>query len=287
VVASLLVSVVLLGFKLSAAKRLVQVNQRRAELTSALVLLQPKLEDEDLAVWLDDCDHDAKHRQARISEMALPSGRAYGTMEMQALERCQGMFDLFDGSSGTETQLKLSAAVKRTATKYDGATRLLLGFSEAEIRADPLSIVAYILDYPGSRVGQTEAAANPNKVRAECLEHVNPHQTIGFARYKAYGMSDRTFLYATVAKQVGEDPRKYVVVVTPIPRHDKISQKDEAGAVRAENCRSFRLTEVAPGVTSIEYCCSLDLKGLVPQIVTNTIALPIQMNGAQPWRCTV
>ena len=50
VVASLLVSVVLLGFKLSALKRLVQVNQRRTELQAALVSLQPKVEAEKLAV---------------------------------------------------------------------------------------------------------------------------------------------------------------------------------------------------------------------------------------------
>ena len=46
VVASLLVSVGLLGFKLSAVKRLVQVTQRRTELQAALVLLEPEVEAE-------------------------------------------------------------------------------------------------------------------------------------------------------------------------------------------------------------------------------------------------
>jgi hypothetical protein len=54
VVASLLVSAVLLGFKLSALKRLVQVNQRRTELQAALILLEPEVEAEKLAVWLAD-----------------------------------------------------------------------------------------------------------------------------------------------------------------------------------------------------------------------------------------
>jgi hypothetical protein len=58
-----LVSTVLLGFKLSAAKRLVQVNQRRIELKAALVGLEPKLEAEKLAAWLADVDHDAKQRE--------------------------------------------------------------------------------------------------------------------------------------------------------------------------------------------------------------------------------
>ncbi len=101
-------------------------------------------------------------------------------------------------------------------------------------------------------------------------------------RVKAQGIRDRTFLNSVVAKQVTEDPPTFVVAVVPIPSHEnlKISQKDEAGAVRGENCRSFLLTELAPGVTKLEYGCSLDLKGRIPQIVTNTIAIPTQMNRA-------
>jgi hypothetical protein len=271
---------VLLGYKLNAVKRIVQVNQRRKELETALSLLQPKLEDEDLAVWLDDLNHDTKHRQGRIGEMALaaalPSGRVYSTMENGAVERCQRMFALFDGSSASATHLQRPATIQRSETKYDEATRLLFGFAEAEIRADPLDIVAYILDHASSRRGQTEAADDPDVVRRECLERVNPHHVVVFARYKARGMRDRTFLVSGVAKQVAEHPRTFVVAVVPIPSHDNITQKDEAGAIRAESCRSFRLTEVAPGVTKLEYSCSLDLKGHVLQIITDTLAVPQQ-----------
>ena len=80
VVASLVVSAILLGFKLSALKRLVQVNQRRTELLEDLALLQPKLDDENLAMFLEDVDHDTEQRQARIAEMALPTGRLYSRM---------------------------------------------------------------------------------------------------------------------------------------------------------------------------------------------------------------
>ena len=76
VVASLLVSVVLLGFKSSALKRLAGVAQRRSELLAALASLQPKLEEEDLAVWLDDVEHDTAQRQARIREIGLASDHA-------------------------------------------------------------------------------------------------------------------------------------------------------------------------------------------------------------------
>ena len=276
-----MVSVVLLGFKLSAAKRVVQVNQRRKELETDLALLQPKLEDEDIAVWLNDYDHDSEQRQSSIDEMALSSGRVYSAMENQAVARCLGMFDSYDSCSASATEVKRSATIKRSETKYEEATRLLFGFAEAEIRADPLEIVVYILHCAGSRYGLTLAMADPDVVRFECVEKLNAHHTINFARYTARGaVADRTFLFSIIAKQTAEDPSAYVVAVVPIPRHAKISPKDEAGAVRAENVRSFRCTELAPGMTRLEYCCFLDLKGWVPQFVANK-AIPGQMRNPQ------
>ena len=72
-----------------------------------------------------------------------------------------------------------------------------------------------------------------------------------------------------VAKRVADDPPTYVLVGAPIVHHDKITPKDEKGAVRAENCRAFRLTEVAAGITKLEYTCSLNLGGSIPQAITN------------------
>ncbi len=277
---SLLVSVVLLGFKLSAVKRLVQVNQRRTELTEALTFLHPKPEQEDLAMWLDDVDQDAKQREDRITELLSASGVLDSLMESEAIERCLGMFALFDSISGTATELKRPASVARSETKYNEATGLLLGRAEATLRAAPQAIVAYMLNLD-SRYMLSWGATDVNVVRYEVLDVVNAHHTIGFARYKAKGVSDRTFLMSTIAKQLAEDPPTFVVACVSIPSHKNIGPKDEKGAVRAENYRSFVCTEVAPGVTKLEYCCSIDLKGWVPKIVTNTIVVPTQLNHLQ------
>jgi hypothetical protein len=101
-----------------------------------------------------------------------------------------------------------------------------------------------------------------------------------FNRVRALGVSDRTFLNSTVAKQVADDPPTYVLVGLPIAQHDKVTPKDEKGAVRAENCRAFRLTEVATGITKMEYVCSLNLRGSIPQAITNKVSVPGQMHGA-------
>jgi hypothetical protein len=274
VVASLSVSLVLMGFKLSAVEGLVQVNQRRKELIAALELLQPKVEEEALVVFLDDLHHDATQRQARIGELASPSGRVYSTMENGAIETLFRMLRPFEGSS---------ESTNRSETKHDAATGRLYGYAEVEIRADPLDIVAFMLS-ADSRYSQSSNAANPRMVRFDTLEHINAHHTIVFLRHKLPGIRDRTFLFSFVAKQLADDPLMYAVVMVPIPSHDKIGPKDEAGAIRAENFRGYRFTATAPGVSRLEYCCSLDLRGRVPQWVTDKVATPAQMKVTAPLR---
>jgi hypothetical protein len=283
VVASLLVSVVLLGFKLSALKRLVQVNQRRAELKAALELLQPKVDAEKLAVWLADVEHDAKQREDRIAAMDAAAGRVYDMLEAEVLAKGAAMFAAFEASSAGAKRLAHSPLILYSETKLDAATGLLLGRAAAMVRATPQEIVASRLGAEDSRFVQS--TIDPTVfIRSEAVEHANAHQTITFIRCKATGLSDRTFLNSVVAKRVTDDPPTYVVVSLPIAQHDKITPKDEKGAVRAEACRAFKLTEVAAGTTKLEYTCSINLRGYIPQAITNKVVVPAQNNGAPPER---
>ena len=279
---SLLVSVLLVGFKLNSAKDLVQTIERRKELKSNLSLLQRRLEDEAKDEWIDDVSHDAKERAERIAAMEPASGLTYSGTENELIQRGMAVFEAYDSSLEEATEMKRSAFVDRLETKLDKQTGLLLGRADAEICASPQEIVAYTLNYCQSRAGQAFAATDPNHRRSEHLETVHSCHSIEFVRVRAPGISDRTFLMSCIAKRVEEDPVTYVVVIVPIPRHDGISQKDEANAVRGENYRSCKITAVAPGRSKFEYVCALDVKGRVPQIFTNTVALPAQLNGAQP-----
>jgi hypothetical protein len=176
VVASLLVSVVLLGFKLSAVKRLVQLNQRRAELSAALALLQPKVEAEKLAGWLADVEHDAKQREVRIVAMDSAAGRVLDMLEAEVLAKGADMFAVFEASSAGAKQLTHSATVMYSETKLDAATGLLLGRAAAMVRATPPDIVAYMLNYDSRFL---ESTNDPTVfIRSEVVEHVNSHQTI-------------------------------------------------------------------------------------------------------------
>jgi hypothetical protein len=274
------VGVLLVGIKLTSARDIVQLIERRKELKANLSLLRRMVEDEGLRSWLDDVAHDNAQRQGWIGEMALPSGRVYDAMENGAIAKCLGMIALFDSNPASVTPLPHPATVARFETKQDAASNVLLGLAELQIRAPPLDIVAYILNLD-SRFMESENAVDADLVFAKVLETVNPHHRIWFNRYKARGVSDRTFVYSVIAKQEAEDPPTYVVAVTTIPIHDKIDPKDEARAVRAETYRGFRLTEVAQGVTKVEYACSLNLRGWVPQSITNKVAVPGQMRNPQ------
>jgi hypothetical protein len=105
-------------------------------------------------------------------------------MENAAVERCLGMFALFESNNEVATQLKHSATITRLESKYDKATGLQFGFATLEIRAAPLEIAAYFLN-PDCRFSLSCNAADPNVIRHEVLEYVNAHHTIVFRRQPA------------------------------------------------------------------------------------------------------
>jgi hypothetical protein len=280
-VASLLVSVLVLGSKITVLKDLHQVTQRRKELKANLASLVEKLEAEKLVLWLDDVTHDTEQRTDRITAMVSAPGS--NMLENALIEKGLAMFAVFESSSVGVKQLAHSATTMFSETKLDEATHLLLGRSAARIRATPQEIVAYMFSYDSRHAA---SLTDPTMwVRSEVLQHVHAHHTVVFARLKlGAGLSHRTFLASLVAKRAADDPPTYVLVGAPIASHDKITRKDEAGAVRAENWRTFRLTEEAPGVTKLDYVCSLNLGGSIPQAITNKVSVPGQMHGAPPRR---
>jgi hypothetical protein len=281
VLASLLVSVLMVGFKLNSAKEIVQTIERRQELKVNLSMVRRLLEIEDAKAWIEDVAHDTKRREDRIAELESASGQVYDLLEEALIAKGDAMFAVFEASSAAATKLEHSELIVYSETKLDPATGLLFGRAAAVVRAMPQEIVAYMLNYGGRFVQSTTDPAV--YVLSEVVEHVNAHQMIAFNRIKpGAGLSQRTFLNSTVAKKVEDDPPTYLLVSLPIAQHDKISPKDEKGAVRAEACRAFKLTEVAAGTTKLEYACSLNLRGSIPQAITNKVSVPAQMHGAPP-----
>jgi hypothetical protein len=250
VLASLLVSVVLVGVKLTAARELVHIVERRKELKGNLALLQGKLEGDDLADFLDDIAFDTAQRQETIDE--LSSEQVLTAAEGVAIDKGEAVFTQYGNSSAPVTQLKLSQTIARSETKLDEAGRFLLGRAEVEVWASPQELVAYALNYDGRHI-QSDFNPAVDACMPRIVAKVNNHHVIVFSRKKiGFSLSDRTFLLSVIAKKVAENPLTYILVAVPIPQHPKITPKDEAGAVRAESFRSFRFTEVGPGRSKME-----------------------------------
>ena len=278
IVASLLVSLVLLGFKLNAPKRLLQVIQRRKELNQALEVLQPQLESDQLVVFLANLNYDKAQRQERIGKLALASSQVYSTTEMEAIERCLAMSALFERSSGRVTQLSGSKLLTRLETKYDEATRLLFGRAECVVRAAVQDVLAFYVNID-SRHYAVDLSGDPAVARWDFLEEVNGHHMVSFLRGRAPGVTDRTFLNSIVAKQIAEDPPSFLVAIVPLASHVKINRKDEVGAIRAEVCRSFRLIETSPGLTKLEV--SDPLLRLCTLLVACCLCAVLLLDGSQ------
>ncbi len=168
VLGSLLVSVLLVGIKLTAANEIAQSIARRKELKANLLLLQRRLEDEDKKSWIEDVTHDTAQRQDRILELGSASGLSYTATENGLLQKGAAMLAVFEASSAGAKQLKHSELIMYSETKLDEATNLLLGRAAAMVRATPQEIVVHMLNFeclscfaPAELASNTASMATP------------------------------------------------------------------------------------------------------------------------------
>ena len=125
VFASLLISVLMLGFKLNTVKEIMHSTERRKELKGNLVVLRNHLMGEDRASWLDDVSHDAAQRDARITAFESASGKVYTAAEVNAIETGEAMFAAYEANSACVKQVEHSATIERAETKCDAKTGLV------------------------------------------------------------------------------------------------------------------------------------------------------------------
>ena len=145
----------LVGVKVTGAKELVQINERRKELKANLVLLQAVLEDENKIAWIHDVTHDTKERMHLIAELSSSlSSLSYSLMEEELLKKGADMFAAFEASSAAVKPIKHAATIMYSETKYVKATGLLFGRTAAMVRAPPQEIVAHMLHFD-SRFNQS------------------------------------------------------------------------------------------------------------------------------------
>ena len=263
--------------------------------------------------WLTDWSQDCTRRTAMIRRYAAAE-QVYSDMETTAVKKALSLFAGFASHHGAIRHLSHQPTVNRSRVKFDKQTGLLVGEAELVIRgASCMEVVAYLMDYCGkhwrsrldpsvdvrdevrtqSRRARRHAAAcahtHPHAPThphththahlpsiAQVLEVKSDHHTIILYEGKAAPFRNREFVNALIWKQLSEN--QFVWCSVPVTDHVIAASAGEGSAVRAEATRCIRLTQIGEGVTTAEYCCSLDLKGLVPTYITNRICIPQSMH---------
>jgi hypothetical protein len=227
--------------------------------------------EKQVQAWLNDVEHDTAWRDALVDEMRQ-AGHVYTEDEDALIVQGVEQLEAFADGKGKVRSFTRSKTVKVAETKYDEKSGVLVGRVELVVGAPPEQIVAFLMHFDSKL---NESLRNHElDLRNEVLEVKNRHHIVVFLEKKtAPGLRNRTGLTALLWK-VSDQPLTYVWVGVPIERHDKLSEEDEAHAIRAKGIRSIRLTRISDGETKLEYSCSIDLMGRVPRWLTNTVVTP-------------
>jgi hypothetical protein len=226
--------------------------------------------------WIADVLYDTIMRRRRIERMETEE-QTYTAEEMGMIARCMALFETFDLSAGAGKDLEGASAMDFAQTERDNKTGNLVGRSSAVIRgALPEDLVAYSMEYDSRHI---LSLLDPHiDVRSELLEIVNEHHIVVYSENHTPGVQNRTFLSSVLWKQLSAEPRIFVLCVVPIDNHDQIGPVDEEHALRAEVMRCYRFTALRPDVTLFEFTSWLDLKGNVPKLLIETVAIPQTMH---------
>jgi hypothetical protein len=147
--------------------------------------------DENLQVWLNDARDDAAWREATVHEMR-EGEHSYSPEETALIARGMALLGTFGAGKGKARSLRRSKTVELAETKHDEKSGLLIGHVEAEVRASPEQVVAYLMHFDSA---YNRLALNPEvDLHNEVLEVRSPHHTVVFTEKKPAPFQNRTFL---------------------------------------------------------------------------------------------
>jgi hypothetical protein len=216
--------------------------------------------------------HDGAWRDAMVDEMRK-GGQSHTDAELVArLAQAADLRDRLAKSTGKARPMKRAQTVEVVQVKKDARSGLVMGEVKLLVPASAEQIVAFLMHFD-SKFFQSQHDPKVD-VRNEILEVKNLHYKVALGEKKiAPGFANRIFLNALVWERISDTPLTYLWATVPLSHHDKLPMQQQAQAVRADVQRVLQLTCVG-GQTRVEYCCSIDLKGHVPQWVMTEIAIP-------------
>jgi hypothetical protein len=227
--------------------------------------------------WTENVDYDRSQRHARMGLMGSTEPQ-YTAAEVQALEAGLFLLDCTTGSpDSADKSLQANyATLTRVRATHANALNRIVCDAECLIRgSSPEELCTFVLNNDSKIVA---SYADEGCVRCETLEVPHAHHTITLVERRAKGIQNRLFLNSVVCKKLSDSPVTYLLVLMPLATHHDIHSNYQKHVITAMSMRAYRFTRVEDGVTRVEYASWLDLKGLVPQWITDQIAIPAALN---------
>ena len=185
---------------------------------------------------------------------------------------------LSDGNNReiTLTKHDTGTSLREAYVCHDSESNVTFGKVTVTVQgASVLDLGAYLLDYESNH--STKHAPNANRIASQVLERVNNHHQVWYYRGRGTGLfQDRDFVFDCIVKRLTDD--QYVFVLRPTMHVDAPITSD---VVRATSTRVFRLTKISENVTKLELFVKIDIGGIIPIFLTNSIVLPASLRVAQ------
>jgi hypothetical protein len=267
VVASLMVSVLLLGKKTTLGAQIVRTVNRRKELHRNLELLMYHLEEEDLQDWLHAVAKDQEDRDQKVRSLQS-STEQYTPLEIATITAGLGTLGGMSSAVG-KINRKHGDTVELAYTRFDKESNRLIGEVRAVIRgASPELLTAYMMNPVSSH---NKLLVQAITTRMEILEQISVHHAIFFNEKTTKPFTNRTFLARLICKRISDatasapasalprslaeanSARTWVFVTAPCAHHDSLKPEDEEGSVRAEAWRTCRFTALNESETLMEF----------------------------------
>ena len=224
---------------------------------------------------LANLEFDTATRASMKHEFLKP--QAYNDAEDKDIGVALDLFTLFDTKALNVKELNLDYVSPELMDSYIayGKNGDVLVTSTLEVNADPLTVIAYYMDF-NAKASVASSRARGNEIMREILERPNPHrQFLLSIRKFPPPFQNREFANCVTWKQIDGT---FIISGVPCEHPNILDKRGDILVVRANIKRMFRLTPKARSGTKVEFISNLDFWGYNPINLVVNFALPQVIN---------
>ena len=234
--------------------------------------------EDQIRVWEVSADVDRCSRE--VIKAALLNDPAPYTADEES-KISEGLRIVAKLSNDTNSEIKMTKVETGTQLQsaymcYDNESHITYGKVAVTVHgASVLDVAAYISDYMSNFY--EKHSPNPNKIESRILERINNHHQVWY--YKGGPpppFQPRDTVWSFIVKRLSDE--QYVCVLQPTTHKDAPITSD---VVRATTTRLFLITKVSENVARQELFITINMGGIIPSYITNSIIVPTALRVAQ------